>query len=159
MPTRTASVTGSIRNTGSTSVTLSLKFMFGTGSIDKTGIIVAPGALSSSITMSVSSDVPYGNTTSGILVLSRTTPNPQTSIASAGPWYYTEPHIYGSSLEGWGQSVAGVGAVLPRVNFLFEVNENDAGGWWKEGGEMNWPFLALGAAGLFVLWKMVQSRK
>jgi len=164
MPSRTVTVTGKIQNTGTIAPTFQAQLFFdppGASMITEGSpqLALSPGVTSPLITLKVTGEVPYGTTIKPLVTLHRITPSPKMNIATAGPWSYTEPHIYGGELTDWGEGVAGIGGDGLSKSFSFVADDFQAVGSLGYPGEGTpWPWIILGG-GLLWAWKSGSLKK
>ena len=159
MPTRTATATGTIKNTGSTTITFAVDIemvnvtatLLGLPGINSSAsarqqVSLAPGVVSTPITLSTPLDVAPGQLLQAKVYLHRVNPSPQDNIAVSAPFSYTEPHILTGELN---FTPGGIGAL--KTGFLFSSD-----GWnTKVGqigaGEFPWVGMGLVAVAIFLM--------
>lgn len=119
MPSRTFSMSGRIRNTGTTRITFAVDLTAGGRTSLRKQVTLDPGVLSSTQSVSVTRSVDYGETIIYAAFLHRVSPSPANDIAATSIKSYTEEHRLTGELEGWS-------------SFADEIPENPAGalvGW------------------------------
>ena len=117
MATRTASASGTIKNTGTTSITFSVHMTFGGVSSARKSVTLTPGAISPTISLSVSRFVDPGETVSAGVFLHRESPEPRDYIGSSPTTSWTEPHSYTGELTGFTPGIASLRG--PELSFSF----------------------------------------
>lgn len=148
MPIRTATATGKVRNTGSTTITFAVHIGFAGAQSPKRQVTLAPGATSSDITVSTSAEVTPGRTVSAAVFLDRVSPSPAPYIASTAVVDYTEPDVLSGSLQSF----------TPSIGFLFASDEKEAKGMGTQGSSVpEWVPWAIGVGLLF--WLMSKQKK
>lgn len=111
MPIRTATASGTVKNTGTTFIIFAVDLAFGAVLGPRTEVPLAPGAVSPTITLSVSTDVPYGQSVTALVHLHRVSPEPLDRIARSPTTTWMEPHILTGELVGF---TPGISALAPE---------------------------------------------